>query len=1216
MKSVLIGAAASAVLSFCASAAQAQPAVDLSPEAEAALANGERVRVIVELDAALDAQAALAGPDSAQAQMAALAALQDRVMRDTFGLGVDEARSASAALDATDAVSAEQALPGPYLSHAYRYAPAMALTLTGAQIEALSGHEGVVRIYKDGLNSTVMDESLVQIGADVLHGVGFDGEGTVVAVLDSGVDHSHAMFDGAIVASACFSSNDPFAGSISRCPSGESVEIGPWAAHTGKGTWRPDDHGTHVAGTVMGRPVTAYIDGQDRVLRGVAPAATLMAVNVFMDAGSPNGPNAYDSDIIAGLEWVFDNRVITFQGGDTDPVVAANMSLGGGASYDYCNEAPHTPIISLLREAGVASVIATGNNGYTDLVSRPGCIEPAISVGAVDRDDVIAPFSNSGFAVDMLAPGVDIRSAVIQGDGDGPSVRAFSGTSMATPHVAGSIALLRQAFPNASVETIERALESTGTLIPDTRVPPSGLPPQAVGGGDAPESIAFARPRIHLPFALSALNELSSIEGPLEIWPWAPYRTSVDLRNPATPPVGNYGIRNDGPDTVLLRIAVEDGAPFRVRVPGDTEWETVIEGPFPPAEEIHLEVAVLARQVVEGRSDFDLEISAFEPGVGPAPATGMKGVADAPDGLNGLIQSRTTSLTVLGYLGAQPGDRPFNDNFADAAPISGPSVILNGAGSTFGATHETGEPDHGPIGGSSSVWYRYTSDVDRPVQARVDGRPGRTAIAVYTGAAVDQLTLVDQEAIQGLDFAAADFIAQAGVPYMIAVDHLPSASGGGIGADAPFNFGVVQVAGPADRFNSAQPMPGASGSIWMSTFGATAQRSDPSSVIGSGDSAWAVMNGRSGDQVDILFANASELGVFQLYKGTNPGDLQLLDTIIVGNGGELFQHTFDGLPLYIMAQPLGSIGSGDAAVTQVRWRRGGGVTGANILSGVLPQMRPVAPGETVTGFVVLAAAETSPDFGRRCVVQYSDFPGDITFLPDQPQSVRPGEPAVLAFLATPAALPNRDTEGFFGDYIVPLQPDCLNNQLTEPNQLSTVMLELVPPGSPDMTSTTNPRQPNGVATGPADGNIAIDVTAQNAGGGADFLYALPFITNSALPGDLRSSVDEALSPLVFGDAPFWPHPVELLICESEANGGCIGRQGPFALLRQLAPGATPSFRILVKGEGVPIPLDPITNRVGVVFMASELPADHPDFDPSAMLFVGMSSASIEMTAPR
>lgn len=187
-------------------------------------------------------------------------------------------------------------------------------------------------------------------------------------------------------------------------------------------------HGTHVAGTVGG---STY---------GVAKGVTLYAVRVLDCSGSGS-----TSGVIAGVDWVTRNHV--------KPAVA-NMSLGGGAST-----ALDTAVNNSIS-AGVTYAIAAGNSNRDACKYSPARVSAAITVGATTSSDVRASYSNYGSCVDLFAPGSSITSDWYTSD---TATNTISGTSMATPHVAGVAALYLQGNPGASPATVQNALVSNAT---------------------------------------------------------------------------------------------------------------------------------------------------------------------------------------------------------------------------------------------------------------------------------------------------------------------------------------------------------------------------------------------------------------------------------------------------------------------------------------------------------------------------------------------------------------------------------------------------------------------------------------------------------------------------------------------------------------------------------------------------------------------------------
>jgi hypothetical protein len=230
------------------------------------------------------------------------------------------------------------------------------------------------------------------------------GAGVTVYVLDTGI-RAHDEFGSRLQASA-----------------------GKDFVNDGNGTVDCQGHGTHVAGTIAG---SHY---------GVAPGATLRPVRVLGCSGSGTL-----SGLIAGLDWVRSQA--------KGPTVV-NMSLGAAAS-----EAVDTAVRQ-LTQAGVTVVVAAGNSNMDACSVSPARAESAITVGASQPDDSRASFSNYGSCVDLFAPGVAVLSAGLSG----PAATTYkSGTSMASPHVAGTAALMLQARPTLTPAQLAAQLASQAT---------------------------------------------------------------------------------------------------------------------------------------------------------------------------------------------------------------------------------------------------------------------------------------------------------------------------------------------------------------------------------------------------------------------------------------------------------------------------------------------------------------------------------------------------------------------------------------------------------------------------------------------------------------------------------------------------------------------------------------------------------------------------------
>jgi subtilisin family serine protease len=353
-------------------------------------------------------------------------------------------------------------------------------TMRRSDVRSLARDTRVVSIFEDTLSEPIMDVSTVLIGSYAANIAGVDGAGTSVAVLDTGVLTGHEFLSGQVVAEACFSNY--WGNGASLCPSGSNTsltssnQVGSAAPCVGISSC---DHGTHVAGTVAGK----VIDKGDYVLRGVAPAAKIIGIQVFTNLSG--SLSSWSADQLLAMEWLLEH-MDTPEWGE---LAALNMSLGGGSNSAACDFDVRKQAIDDLRLLGVATVIASGNNGYLESISGPACISSAIAVGSsttssaignggVVAADEIAAYSNAPAGtnnslngngdrlLDLLAPGMYIWSATTTS----PSTYAWkSGTSMAAPHVAGAWALLKQVASDAPVIQVLEWFRESGVPLTDTR---------------------------------------------------------------------------------------------------------------------------------------------------------------------------------------------------------------------------------------------------------------------------------------------------------------------------------------------------------------------------------------------------------------------------------------------------------------------------------------------------------------------------------------------------------------------------------------------------------------------------------------------------------------------------------------------------------------------------------------------------------------------------
>jgi subtilisin family serine protease len=388
------------------------------------LAKRGRVRVIVGLWGGHRAEGELHGSARA-AQRAAIAADQSRLLRDLAG-------------------------SGHRLNRRFRSIPYLALDVPPAALARLESHALVRSVQEDVAEAPSLAQSAPLVEAAAAWASGLDGSGQVIAVLDTGADHAHEMLSGKVLEEACFSDGRD-------CPNGQRTQFGTGAAAPCSYSAQDCGHGTHVSGIALGDGVA---------LAGVARGAQLVSVQVYSkfsgsaDCGSTS-PCAlsYVSDQIDALEYV-----LSLQG--AYPVAAVNLSLGGqvyAASCDWA-ESARKAAIDNLRSVGVPTIVSSGNDGDGNGLSAPSCISTAVSVGSSTKADAVSSFSNSDDGLSLLAPGSAVRSAL---PGGGTTYR--SGTSMASPHVAGAWAILKQHVPGISVAEALAAFQTTGIPITDAR---------------------------------------------------------------------------------------------------------------------------------------------------------------------------------------------------------------------------------------------------------------------------------------------------------------------------------------------------------------------------------------------------------------------------------------------------------------------------------------------------------------------------------------------------------------------------------------------------------------------------------------------------------------------------------------------------------------------------------------------------------------------------
>ncbi|WP_179998838.1 S8 family serine peptidase [Acinetobacter sp. YH12239] len=309
---------------------------------------------------------------------------------------------------------------------------------------SLLNDPNVKAVYPNNISYTTASESLPLIGQVPAAAQGYTGAGTTIAILDTGINYRHSDFGN------CTAPGVP----SSTCKVSDTIEIA-------REDYQLDvnGHGTNVAA----------------IASKVAPGAKIVMLDVFTGSTTRNGGGASDYDMIGALNWVVNHA-------QSKNIKSVNLSIGDGRSYSStCTSSALAESFEKLRSYGVLPVVASGNNKHTGGISYPACTAGAVSVGAVydsnvgytsypwptncvdssTYSDKVTCFSNSSRNLTLLAPGAKITAGGY----------TLSGTSMAAPHVAGAVAVLRanNAFPSESLDQVVARMTSTGTLVTDQR---------------------------------------------------------------------------------------------------------------------------------------------------------------------------------------------------------------------------------------------------------------------------------------------------------------------------------------------------------------------------------------------------------------------------------------------------------------------------------------------------------------------------------------------------------------------------------------------------------------------------------------------------------------------------------------------------------------------------------------------------------------------------
>jgi subtilisin family serine protease len=417
---------------------------ELTPEVAAAMASGQTQQVIIHLSSSPESKGTLSR-ESGVVEQRLLHAVEDSI--------------AAAMREFSDTIPNSEFT----VLRAFRLQPAIVARLSAEGLATLLHSPKVKLIEPDRRWQLQTLEGLQLIGADQLHQLGIAGDGTAIAIIDSGVDYYHPTLGGG------------------QIPNAKVV----FGLDTADGDSDPMDcigHGTAVASVAAGS--SYQWSPNRRFAGGVAPAAKILAYKVTSDTDCRT---ATTSAIVEAIE-----DAVLRRSADDYRLVAINISLGGGEFFGPCDGAnlAYAAAINAAADAGITVVAAAGNSGYPDALNVPACISRTISVGSawdVDPgwipyqfcldpechtvcDDsfrwqrAVSCYSNSNPYLDLVAPSEFLKAAAANG-----VTVDFGGTSGAAAYVTGAVALISQVFPEADPNTTKFLLAATGQPTMDDK---------------------------------------------------------------------------------------------------------------------------------------------------------------------------------------------------------------------------------------------------------------------------------------------------------------------------------------------------------------------------------------------------------------------------------------------------------------------------------------------------------------------------------------------------------------------------------------------------------------------------------------------------------------------------------------------------------------------------------------------------------------------------
>jgi hypothetical protein len=375
-------------------------------------------------------------------------------------------------------------------SHSPQSGRVVRIDLNACELDLLARVKGVAAVHADipmttqilpssALTKTIQATKMSFNGSveqPTLAGSTADGSGQVVAILDTGVEERHpALGSNKVLAGACFSTASN--GGRGFCPNGQSSDTssalaGRSCADTWSGTRNEAiqagcGHGTGMAAAASMR----YTTSDSSTVKGIAPNAQVLPVQVFNQSISSSGKalSASAGDLLAAVEWLSSEAQRRRSAG-LAPIVAMNMSLGGGSYTNACDNdyvgSLFKTAFTNLRNQGVLPIVATGNGGTKNAISFPACVSNAVSISAAKLSATsLASYANFSSQAKVIAIGGDVDGSgrytlpvLCSTPGSYDCWQEVAGTSPATALATGGVAALFSVKAGASLASVENAL--------------------------------------------------------------------------------------------------------------------------------------------------------------------------------------------------------------------------------------------------------------------------------------------------------------------------------------------------------------------------------------------------------------------------------------------------------------------------------------------------------------------------------------------------------------------------------------------------------------------------------------------------------------------------------------------------------------------------------------------------------------------------------------